>query len=139
MKIRYSKKRLFSSLILGGMFTALSLLGIFNQPENPWISYLQLFLGLFVIGAYFYENHFQYLSIESGLVTKNSFKRKSLQLDKISKIQSFPGKIKLFTSEEKLCINTELIADDSRNDLLKVLGTLEVENNPFIGYSTETS
>ncbi|MGB7786908.1 MAG: hypothetical protein WBL27_12465 [Salinimicrobium sp.] len=72
-------------------------------------------------------------------MTKNRLRRKSLQLEKITKIQSFPGKIKLFTSEEKLSINTELIADDSRNDLLKVLGALEVENNPFIGYSSKTS
>lgn len=139
MKIRYSKKRLLSSLLLGGMFAAFGLLRLLDTSENSWLYYLQLFFGLFALGSYFYERYFQYLSIDGAVLTKNRLRRKSLQLEKITKIQSFPGKIKLFTSEEKLSINTELIADDSRNDLLKVLGALEVENNPFIGYSSKTS
>ena len=139
VKIRYTKKRLFSSLILGGMFAAFGLLRLLEEPENSWLYYLQLLFGLFAVGAYFYERHFQYLLIENGILTKNSIRRKSLQLDKITRIHSLPGRIKLFTSEEKLSINTELIEDDSRNDLLKVLGSLEVEHNPFIGYSPKTS
>jgi hypothetical protein len=139
MKIKYSKKRLYSSLILGGTFAAFGLLQLLNNPDTPWIYYLQLFFGLFTVGAYFYENYFQYLTIEKGILTKNSLRKRCLQLNDINKIQSFPGKIKLFTSEEKLSINTELIAEDSRNDLLKVLGSLEVENNPFPGYSAKTS
>lgn len=138
MTIRYSKKRLFSSLILGGMFAAFGLLRLVDQSDNSWLYYLQLFFGLFAVGAYFYESHFQYLIVENGTLTKNTIRRKSLQLDKINKIHSFPGKITVFTSEEKLSINTELIDKDSRNDLLKVIGSLEVENNPFIGYSTNT-
>ncbi|GAB2770811.1 hypothetical protein [Salinimicrobium soli] len=139
MKIKYSKKRLYSHLFLGGMFAVLGFLQLLGQPNTPWIDYLQVFCGLFAVGAYFYESHFQYLNIDNGILTKNTLRKKSLQLDKIERIQSFPGKIKLFTSEEKLSINTELIDDDSRKDLLISLGSLEIENNPFIGYSPKTS
>ena len=133
MKIRYSKKRLYSSLILGGMFAVFGFLRLIDESDNSWLSYLQLFLGLFGVAAYFYERHFQYLLIENGTLIKNNIRRKSLQLTEINRIQSFPGKIKLFTSKEKFSINTEIIAEDSRNDLLRVFGSLEVEKNPFIG------
>ncbi|MGB7842142.1 MAG: hypothetical protein WBL21_05085 [Salinimicrobium sp.] len=121
------------------MFAVLAFLRLLNHPDNPWIYYLQLFLGLFILGVYLYKKRFQFLSIDNGILTKNNLRRNSVVLNDIIKIQSFPGKIKLFTSEEKLSINTELIEDESRTDFLKVLGALKVENNPFIGYSPKTS
>ena len=139
MKIKYSKKRLYSNLFLGGMFAVLGFLQLLGQPDTPWIYYLQVFFGFFAVGAYFYESHFQYLNIDNGILTKNTLRRKSLQLDKLERIQSFPGKIKLFTSEDKLSINTELIEEHSMKDLLKILGSMEIENNPFIGHSPKTS
>lgn len=139
MKIRYSKKRLYSGFFLGGLFALFALLRLIDDPKNQWLYFLQLFLGLFGVAASLYERHFQYLLIENGFLTKNTLRRKSFQLEKIERIQSFPGKIKLFTSEERLSINTALIEDDSRNDLLRVLGSLEIDNNPFIGYSPKTS
>ena len=137
MQIKYSKKRLFSGFFLGGLFALFALLRLIDDPENPWLYFLQLLLGLFVVAASLYERHYQYLQIVNGVLTKNSFRRKSIPLEEVIRIESLPGKIKLFTSEEKLSINTELIAEDSRNDLLGILGSLEVEHNPFIGYSTK--
>lgn len=139
MKINYSKRRLYSSLILGGMFAAFGFLRLMDESDNSWLYYLQLFFGLIGVAAYFYESHFQYLLIENETLTKNNIRRKSIQLDRITKIQSFPGKIQLFTSEEKLVINTELIAAESQKDLLKILAPLQIENNPFIGYSQKPS
>ena len=139
MKIRYSKKRLYSSVILGGVFATFGVLQLLNKPETPWLYYLQLFFGLFAVGSYFYERHFQYLNIEDETLTKKTLRRKTIPLNGVTKIQSFPGRIKLYTSEEKISINTELIADDSLNDLFRILGALEFENNPFIGYSPKPS
>lgn len=141
MKIRYSKKRFLFNSLLGGVFVVGSLLQLQRKTElSHYLIYgTQLLLGLVMVASYFYERKFQYLIIENGKLTRNRFLHKSLQLDRITKIQSFPGKIKIFTSEEKMSINTELIAEDSRNDLLKVLGSLNLENNPFIGYSAKTS
>lgn len=139
MRIKYSKKRLYSSFFLGGIFALLALMRLVENPEHPWLYYIQLFLGLLGVGAYFYENHFQYLIIYNGILTKNTLKRKAIQLNKITRIKSFAREIKLFTSEEKLSINTQLIDNNSNIDLLKVLGSLEVKDNPFTSYSTKTS
>ena len=141
MKIRYTKKRLLFNGLLGGVFVLTSLLQLQRKSGlSHYLIYgLQLLLGLVMVASYFYERKFQYLVIEHGKLTKNRFISKSLQLSEVNRIQSFPGKIKLFTSEEQLSINTELIEDNSWNDLLKILGSLEVENNPFMGYSTKTS
>ncbi len=141
MKIRYTKKRLLFNGLLGSVFVVGGLLQLQKKTDlSHYLIYgIQFLLGLVMVASYFYERKFQYLIIENGKLIKNRFFSKYIQLDEITKIQSFPGKIKLFTSEEKLSINTELIEDDSRNDLLKVLGSLEVENNPFISYSAKTS
>ena len=141
MKIRYTKKRLFFNGLLGSVFVVGGLLQLQRKTElSDYLMYgTQFLLGLLMVASYFYERKYQYLIIKNGKLTKNRFLTKSLQLNKVTKIQSFPGKIKLFTSEEKLNINTGLIDDESMNGLLKVLGSLEVGNNPFIGYSTKTS
>lgn len=138
MKIKYSNTRLFSSLLLGSLFSIWGGLKFFEEAAG-YFNYFQLILGLMMVGNFFFERHYQYLQIVDGLLTKNSFRRKSIQLKNVCQIQSYPGKIKLFTSEEKnLSINTGLISDNSRHDLLVILGALEVENNPFIGYSRKT-
>ena len=142
MKIRYSKRQFLFNGLLGGTFLITGLLQLYRKTEiYQYLIYgAQILLGLLMVVSYFYEKKLQYITIEKGTLTRNRFFfSRSLQLNKISKVQSFPGKIKLFTSEEKITINTELIEDESRNDLLRVLGSLEVENNPFIGYSTKTS
>jgi len=137
LKIKYSNTRLFSSLLLGSLFSIWGGLKFFEEAAS-YFNYFQMILGLMMVGNFFFARHYQYLQIVNGLLTKNSFRRKSIQLKNVCQIQSFPGKIKLFTSEEHLNINTELIEDHSRNELLKVLGSLEIENNPFIGYSPKT-
>lgn len=121
-----------------------SLIQLFRKSESFSIYHLvygiQFLLGLTMVTLYFFQRKFQYLTLENGVLTKNNLRKKSILLNEIIQIKSFPGKIRLFTSEAKeLSINTELISEDSRHELLKVLGSLELENNPFVGYSTKTS
>ena len=144
MKIRYSKKQFLFNGLLGGTFLLASLIQLFRKEESfsahHVIYGIQFLLGFTMVILYFFQRKFQYLNIENGILTKNNLRKKSILLNEIIQIKSFPGKIKLFTSEAKeFSINTELISDDSRHDLLKVLGSLKVENNPFLGYSPRTS
>ncbi|WZL89192.1 hypothetical protein VS868_00150 [Salinimicrobium sp. 3283s] len=136
MKIAYSKRRLYSNLVLGGLFVILGGLKIYEGTAS-YFTFFQLLLGILLIGAFFFQKKHQYLSIQKGLLTKNSLRKQSIELDEIEQVQSFPGRIKLFTSEEKLSINTEVIENDSLHKLLSTLGSLEVEQNPFVGYATK--
>ena len=139
MKIRYSKRRLFSNLLLGSLFAILGALKWF-EGEADYFNYFQLVLGCLMVGTPFFEHHNQYLKIENGILTKNSLRKKTIQLDEVIEIQSFPGRIKLFTSVKNLSINTSIIDDDSIQDLYPVLGSLELDaqENPFIGYARNT-
>lgn len=136
MKIKYSKTRLFSNLLLGSLFSIWGGLKIMDGTADYFNSF-QLVLGLLMVGNYFFERKYQYLRIEYGVLTKNSFRRKTVTLKEIVKIESFPGKIRLLTSEEKLIINLQVIEEDSCKDLYPVLGSLDLgsNDNPFIGYS----
>lgn len=140
MKIRYSKKRLFSTLLLGGLFTLMGALKIYEGGAH-FFHYFQLVFGIAVLASHLFERHYQYLTIEEGFLTKNSIKRKTIRINDFRRIQSFPGKIKLFTSKEKLRINTEVINEDSLKDFYQVLGALELqpEENPFTGWSQTRS
>lgn len=139
MKIKYSKTRLFSNLLLGSLFTIMGGLKLIEGAANNF-NYFQLILGFVMMGSFFFEKHHQYLKIENGILTKNNFRRKSLKLKEVVQIKSFPGKIKLFSSEESLSIKTGIIDEDSIKNLYPVLGSLELDpqENPFIGYSKNT-
>ena len=140
MKIRFSKRRLFSNLVLGILFSIMSSLRIFEGTAS-YFTYFQLLLGLLMIGTYFFEMKYQYLSIKNDVLTKNNLIKKTVQLDKIEQVQTFPGRIKLASSEKNLSINTSIIDKESINDLYRVLGSLELEpqKNPFTGWSKAES
>lgn len=140
MKIKYSKRRLFSNFLLGALFTLWGAVKWFEGTAS-YFTYFQLAFGILVVGSYFFERRNQYLRIKKGFLTKNSFRGKTIQLDEVEKIQSFPGKIKLFTSEEEISINTGIIEEESLKDLYRLLGSLELEpkENPFIGWSNIAS
>ena len=138
MKIRYSKRRLFSNLILGALFAILGGLRIFEGTAT-YFTYFQLFLGILMVGTFFFKKKHQYLSIEKGFLIKNSLRKKTIELHNIVQVQSYPGSIKLFTSEEKIGINTGIIEKDSLQLLLNIIGSLEVQENPFAAYATKTT
>ena len=131
MKIKYSKSRIFLNGALGATFAISGALKVYEGTAE-FFHYIQLILGSLMVASFFLERKLGYLRINDGVLRKYWLGKKSLQLNKIIRIQSFPGNIKIFTSEEKLSINTELIAKHSRIDLLRVLGSLDVENNPSL-------
>ncbi len=138
MQIRYSKNRIFLNGALGATFAIFGALKAFEGTAGI-IHYVQLILGILMVVSFFLDRKYGYLNIQDGILTKYWFGKKTIPLDRINQIQSRPGNIKLVTPEKNLSINTELIAEESRQDLLRCLGSLGIENNPFIGYSSTPS
>jgi hypothetical protein len=91
--------------------------------------------------SFFLERKFGYLSIEDGILKKYFFIKRVIEIDKITNIQSLPGRIKLATPEKTLSINTSIIDKESIKDLYRVLGSLQLESqeNPFTGWSPVNS
>lgn len=140
MKIRYSKKRLYSNLILGILFSILGILRIAEETAN-YLIYFQLGLGIFMIAIFIFENYYQYLRIENGVLTRYSFRRKSLKLAEVHKIRKFAGDYILHTSETKLKINSELVSNHQQAELESLLRSLEVafEETPVKKYNYKQS
>ncbi len=140
MIVKYSKKRLFSNLILGALF---ALFGVVKTIDGTadYFNYFQLLLGTaMMVGSYF-DRHMGYLKMKDGFLKKNSLRRKTIKLADVIQIQSLPGKIKLLTSDKNLSINTGIIDEESLKDLYCLLGSLEIDSqeNPFIGWSQTKS
>ncbi|WP_029035966.1 hypothetical protein [Salinimicrobium xinjiangense] len=135
MKIQYSKSRVFLNGALGAAFAIFGALKAFEGTAG-FIHYVQLILGILMVGSFFLERKFGYLSIEDGILTKYSLRKRSISLSTINRIQSLPGRIKLTSPETNFSINTSVIDKESIKDLYRVLGSLELESqkNPFIGW-----
>ncbi|MCY2686886.1 hypothetical protein [Salinimicrobium sp. TH3] len=140
MKIKCSKKRSSFNLFLGVPFVIFGTLKAYEGTAD-FVHYIQIILGVLMVISFFIERKFGYLSIEDGMLTKYSFSCTTIDLDKITNIQSRPGRIKLITSKKNLSINPSVIDKDSIKNLYRVLGSLQLESqkNPFTGWSAANS
>ena len=135
MKIRFKKKRLYSNLILGIVWT---ILGIFNVTDNQsfrWLDYGYLVVGVLYIGHYLFDLSNQYLILENGTIHKNKLYGfgKKINLNEINLIKKFAGDYILKTPTQELTINTELIEEKSLVELNRLLTELNLpsEKTPF--------
>lgn len=140
MTIKYSKKRLYSNLVLGALFAVMGGIKVFAGTAD-YLNYFQLILGLFMMGIFIFESHYRYLSFENGELTKNSFRRRSLKLSEVEKIRKFAGDYTLFSEGKKLKINSELINKHQKADVDNLLRSLNVpiEETPPKKYSLKNS
>ncbi len=127
MIIRYKKKYLKSRLIFGIGFPLLGLAAILLD-DNPSIFFYGYFLiGFIGLATYLFEKQKQYLSIENGILTKNTLFPKKIHLADIILIKKFAGDLTLITEKEKLVINIDLIDEESFVNLELLLKTLALK------------
>ncbi len=140
MKITFSKNRIYLNGALGATFAIFGALKAFEGTAD-FVHYIQLILGILMVSSFFLERKFGYLSIEDGILKKYFFIKRVIEIDKITNIQSLPGRIKLVTPQKNLSINTSIIDKESISDLYRVLGAIQLESqeNPFTGWSPVNS
>lgn len=125
---------------MGATFAIFGALKAFEGTAD-YFHYVQLILGLLMVGSFFTERKFGYLKIENGILTKYSVRKRSISLSKIKGIRSLPRRIQIATPEKNFNINVSVIDKESLKDLYKTLGSLELESqqNPFTGWSPASS
>lgn len=132
MKIRYLKKRLKSNLIIGLMWLIIGIAG-FAFDTSIFFSFGYFIFGLIYLSMYLFENNKQYLTIENGVITKNTIRPKSIKLDDIIYIKNFAGDYILKTKQDELTINKSFIEKNSLLELETVFESLNLdakETNP---------
>jgi len=133
MKIKYKKKRLYRNLILGTVFLVLAVFNLIEDDKIHWADYGYLVVGILYVGEYLFDVTNQYLTIENGVLKKNSMFGKKINLNEIIWIKKFTGNYILKTENQELKINTELIDKKSLEELNEILITLKLpsEKTPF--------
>ncbi len=126
MKIRFAKKRLKHYLIFGILWLVLGTIAIIFNSDNIF-NYGYLIIGVLYLGTYLFENSKQYLTIESGIISKNHLIPKKINLNEIKQVKKFGGDYILKTDSTELRINTELIEGKSLVELDTVLESLNLE------------
>ncbi|MGV8815296.1 MAG: hypothetical protein ACOH2D_14425 [Gelidibacter sp.] len=138
MKIRYPKKRLKVNLILGIVWLVFGILAFTFDGTNLFnLGYLAF--GLIYLGLYLFENSKQYLTIENGVITKNTLHPKSIKLNEINHINDFAGDYVLKTEHEELSINKSYIEKNSLLALETILEGLNLDVKETINVQSNLS
>ena len=135
MKIKFKKKRLYSNLFLGIVWTILGIFKVIDNDSSGWLNYGFLVIGVLYIGHYLFDFSNQYLILENGTIRKNKLYGfgKKINLKEINLIKRFGGDYILKTPTKELTINTDLIEEKSLIELFKILTELNLpsEKTPF--------
>lgn len=120
LKIRYTKKRLRSNLFLGLLWLTLGILSIVFSSQK-FMMYSYSGLGILYLCGYFFENYYQYISIENDILILHKLKSQKIKLQEIKQIKNIKGDIILESESHKLKINPDLIEEESLKELKSLL------------------
>ena len=121
------------NLILGLVWISLGIVYFIEDDTIRWNAYVYLLAGIFFLGQYLWDITNQYLTVENGILKRNTVFGKKINLNDITWIKKFGGDYTLKTENQQLKINTELIEEKSLAELNKILGKLNLpsEKTPF--------
>jgi hypothetical protein len=127
MKIKFNKKRIAYNLIFSIVFIVLGLYNIFSE-HIKWNKSSALIIGSLSLITTIFEIITHYIVINNGTLRKYSLWafHKDIELQNIIEIKSVADNYILFTETTKLKIQVELIADDSLEDLKRILSELDL-------------
>ncbi|WFO17143.1 hypothetical protein [Cellulophaga baltica] len=133
MKIKYKKKRNYINLTLGLFWILLGVISLIQDDAIRWTDYGYLLAGTLYIGQFLWNITNQYLTVENGIIKKNTPYGKKIKLNEINWIKKFAGDYTLKTETEELKINTELIEKNSLAELICILEKLNLpaDKTPF--------
>lgn len=126
MKIRYTRRKLLSSLVMGILWLAFGFYFLIENNFKGLTSYLFLVVAGFYLGLYLFESTHQYMTLENGILTRNLFIKDSLRLDEIQSISKTGPYYILKTESRKMNINTRIIEPASLEALNQALEQLDV-------------
>ena len=134
MKIKFKKKRIVYNLIFSIVFIVLGLYNIFSEYIK-WNKSSALIIGSLCLVTTIFEIITHYIVIKNGTLRKYSFWafHKDIELQNIIEIKSVAEDYIVFTETTKLKIQVELIADDSLEELIRILSELDLpaDKTPF--------
>lgn len=129
MKIAYSKKRLYTNLILGIVWIVLSIAYYMTIHQFRWNAYLTLAVGLAYIALYIIESRKNYFEIGDNTLKINTIPVKEIKLDEIKAVNYYAGDFIFITSDKKLKIVQNQINKDQLAEFQSFFNTLNLNLN----------
>lgn len=109
MKIRYKKGHSKFYLIMTIIWTIILNINILYGDSENWTFWIWIVLPIGYISNYTFKYIKQYLTIEDGIIYRNSPFPKKVELNKITIFKKFAGDYIIETDQTKLIIDTTLI------------------------------
>lgn len=135
IKIKFKKKRIVYNLIFSTIYVAVGLYRIVSNEHINWIKSVFFVIGILYLISALFEIITHYIVINNGTLRKYSFWafHKDIELQNIIEIKSGAEDYIVFTETTKLKIQVELIADDSLEELKRILSELDLpaDKTPF--------
>lgn len=128
MKIKLTKKRLYTDMILGALWILLGASYFIFDEGMSWLGYGFMLVGAFNLFQFFYNLQNQYLIIKNGRIQKNmlfSFTNR-IEIDEIEEVKRIRGNYILKSKKTNLKINPHLIKKESLENLIEFLSKLKV-------------
>ena len=131
MTIEFKNKRERQTiwLFFGIAWIIMGLFKIFEPEQFEWTNTWFLILAIIFVFAVFYRKKKQYLTLENGMISKNSLFHKPLKMSEIKRIEKKSKKYILKTELRKFTIDTKIIAEKSLSELNAELEKLNIEWN----------
>lgn len=129
MKIRYTRKKLLSSLIMSLLWLAFGLYFLIENNFKGLTSYLFMAVAVFYLAIFIFESTHQYMTLENGMLTRNLLIKDSIRLDEIKSISKMGQYYILKTDKRKININTRIIEPRSLEALNEELEKLNLEQD----------
>jgi hypothetical protein len=129
MTIEFKNKRERQNIgmFFGIIWIIMGLFKIFEPEQFEWKNTWFLILAIIFILVLFYRKRKQYLTLENGVISKNSLFHKSLKMSEIKQIEKKSKKYILKTNLRKFTIDTKIIAEESLLELNAELKKLNLE------------
>ena len=125
MKITFKKRHLNSNLFYGFFFTVIVLI-MLKSNQDPWHAILSIVLPILYVAKYFLRKHYQYLTLDKGVIKVNHLFGKEIKMTEINQIEKYAGTYIIKTDTKKLSIDTHIIEKKSLIALNTVLENLNV-------------
>ncbi|WP_430812987.1 MULTISPECIES: hypothetical protein [unclassified Carboxylicivirga] len=132
MRIKFKNSRLYINLGFGIFWICLGMFSLLAKDKIIWSDYGYLIVGILYIGLYLYERTNQYLTIDKDIIKRNGLFGKNINIKNIHRIKKVYGQYTLITSNQEFKINTELIDDNSKIELERILNQLELKEENSI-------
>ena len=142
-KIKYTKERLKSHLIMGISYLIIGFIVIsisyivvhdIITLVIKTMGYSQILAGVFSFITYFFERQRKYLTLKDGRLIKNTLFPKKIELAEVKFVKEMKGKLRMLTRKSEFTINTHLIDPDCLEELKKEINSYEV-SPPYYSFS----